>query len=107
MTSSGEKIPPDDLEQAIGMDPLVNQVMVVGENRPFITALVVVNPLEWEKLCESLSLDPTDAESFRSQRCPSGCDETDPCRNPKLPNLRSAGVTFTSRALPGPLKMEQ
>ena len=67
VTSSGEKIPPDDLEQAIGMDPLVNQVMVVGENRPFITALVVVNPLEWEKLCESLSLDPTDAESFRSR----------------------------------------
>ena len=43
VTSTGEKISPSDLEQAIAGDPLFEQVMVVGEQRPFIAALVVLN----------------------------------------------------------------
>jgi long-chain acyl-CoA synthetase len=43
VTSTGEKVSPVDLEQAIGADPLFEQVMVLGEQRPFIAALAVVN----------------------------------------------------------------
>ena len=40
------------MELAIQTDPLFEQVMVVGEARPFITALAVVNEAEWENKCE-------------------------------------------------------
>lgn len=64
VTSTGEKIPPNDLELAIQADPLFEQVMVYGEGRPFITALAVVNPEEWEKFAKSLEVDPIDPESL-------------------------------------------
>lgn len=41
--SNGEKISPPDIEMAILQDPLIDQVVVVGEGRPFLSALVVVN----------------------------------------------------------------
>ncbi len=39
--SNGEKIPPTDIEDAILQDTWVDQVMVVGEGRPFLVALIV------------------------------------------------------------------
>lgn len=60
VTSTGEKIPPTDMELAIQTDPLFEQVMVVGEARPFITALAVVNEAEWEKFAKEFNVDPSD-----------------------------------------------
>mgnify|MGYP001465115121 CR=1 FL=1 len=48
------------MELAIQTDPLFEQVMVVGEARPFITALAVVNEAEWEKFAKEFNVDPTD-----------------------------------------------
>ncbi|MDP2785402.1 MAG: long-chain fatty acid--CoA ligase [Sulfurimicrobium sp.] len=56
VTSSGEKVPPADLEMAIGQEPLFEQAMVVGEGRPHLAALLVLNRSEWEKLAASLGL---------------------------------------------------
>jgi long-chain acyl-CoA synthetase len=39
--SNGEKISPEDIESAILQDPVFEQVMVVGEARPFLVLLVV------------------------------------------------------------------
>jgi long-chain acyl-CoA synthetase len=61
--SNGEKVPPADLEQAIGMDPLFEQAMIVGEGRPYLAALVVLNRSRWEILAAGLGL-----ESDRSDR---------------------------------------
>ncbi len=66
VTSTGEKIPPVDLESAIETDPLFAQTMVLGENRPFISLIAVLAPEEWKKLAESLSLDPADPASLSS-----------------------------------------
>ncbi len=44
--ANGEKMPPCDMEDAIADDPLVEQVMVLGDSRPFLTALVVLNASE-------------------------------------------------------------
>ena len=55
--SNGEKIPPEDLEQAIGMNPLFEQTMIVGEGRPYLAALVVLNRARWEKLADRLGID--------------------------------------------------
>jgi long-chain acyl-CoA synthetase len=48
--SNGEKVPPADIELAIATDPLFEQVLVVGEGRPYLAALVVLNNEEWKKL---------------------------------------------------------
>ena len=58
VTSTGEKLPPADLELAITEDPLFEQVMVIGEGRPFVSALAVLNREEWEKLATALDVDP-------------------------------------------------
>ena len=60
VTSTGEKVPPVDLEQAIETDPLIDQAMVYGENRPFICALIVVNSDHFDRFASSLNLDPKD-----------------------------------------------
>src|SRR5579871_2361647 len=49
VTSTGEKIAPGDLETAILADPLFAQVMVIGENRPYLAVLAVLNPEAWER----------------------------------------------------------
>nr|WP_249792442.1 AMP-dependent synthetase/ligase [Bradyrhizobium sp. BRP22] len=61
VTSTGEKIAPVDLETAILADPLFEQAMVIGENRPFLAALVVLNAKAWER--EKGRLAGSDAEA--------------------------------------------
>jgi long-chain acyl-CoA synthetase len=60
--SNGEKIPPVDMEAAILQDNLFEQVMVMGEGRPYLTAFVVVNHEQWTKLAGQNGLPP-DVES--------------------------------------------
>ncbi|HET8747019.1 MAG TPA: AMP-binding protein [Ramlibacter sp.] len=57
VTSTGEKVPPADLEMAIAEDPLFEQVMVLGEGRPYLAALVVLNREGWTALAAGLRLD--------------------------------------------------
>ena len=67
VTSTGEKVSPADLESAIEHDRLFAQTMVIGENRPFIACLAVVDKDEWRKLCSALSLDPESPDSLTDQ----------------------------------------
>jgi long-chain acyl-CoA synthetase len=64
VTSTGEKIPPGDLEAAIIQDPLFDQVLAVGENRPYLVALLVLNQEEWKKITASLNLKADDPQSL-------------------------------------------
>lgn len=57
VTSTGEKVPPADLEMAVMEDPLFEQVLVVGESRPFVGALAVLNAQSWAELATRLGLD--------------------------------------------------
>ena len=47
--SNGEKLPPQDVEFALLHDPVFEQVMLVGEGRPFLTLLTVTKETD-EKL---------------------------------------------------------
>ena len=78
--SNGEKVPPGDMENAIVLDELVDQVLVIGEGRPFLSALLVPNPEAFARVAEKLHLDPANEaicqdENLRSifmqhvQRC--------------------------------------
>ncbi len=55
VTSTGEKIAPGDLETAILGDPLFAQAMVIGDNRPYLAVLAVLNPELWEQEKRSLA----------------------------------------------------
>lgn len=50
VTSTGEKIPPADMEAAILRDPTFEQVMVIGEGRSYLSALVVPSERGWETI---------------------------------------------------------
>ena len=63
VTSTGEKIPPGDLELALLADPLLEQTFVVGENRPFIACVAVLARDEWQRLASDLGLDPAQPAS--------------------------------------------
>ncbi len=65
--SNGEKIPPMDMECAISLEPLFEQALVVGEGRPYLTALVVLNAQHWVTLAKEHQLDPFAASSLRNK----------------------------------------
>ncbi len=62
--SNGEKVPPADMELAIALDPLFEQVLVIGEGRPFLSALLVLNADLWPGLARDYGLDPDAAGSL-------------------------------------------
>ncbi len=66
VTSTGEKIAPVDLETAILGDTVFEQVMVIGEGRPYIAALAVLNRESWAREAQRLGLDPGHSASLRS-----------------------------------------
>ncbi len=54
--SNGEKVALADLEMAISIDPLFDQAIVIGEGRPFLTVLAVLNQALWEELTGALKV---------------------------------------------------
>jgi len=44
VTSSGKNVAPSVLEERLKSHPLVSQAMVVGDDRPFVAALIALNP---------------------------------------------------------------
>ncbi len=63
--SNGEKVAPVDLEQAICLDPLFEQALVLGEGWPALGALLVLSTERWPALARDPGLDPTDPVSLR------------------------------------------
>jgi len=66
--SNGEKVPPGDMEMSIGLDPLIEQVLVVGEGRSFLSVLLVINADLWTGLAREYGLNPAAAESLADPR---------------------------------------
>ena len=56
---NGEKVPPVDMEMAIQMDPLYEQVLVYGEAKPYLSAIVVLNDEEWARAATEAKLNPS------------------------------------------------
>ena len=67
VTSTGQKVPPADMEMALTMEPLFDQAMVVGEGRPYLAALLVLAPEPWARLAGRLGLDPDDPARWRTR----------------------------------------
>lgn len=90
VTSTGEKVPPGDLELALAADPLFAQAFVVGEQRPFIAAVVVMNPSEWQRLAGSLGLSPDAPDSLAAPAA----------REAALARIKKAAAGFPHYAVP-------
>lgn len=55
--STGEKVPPADMEAAILRDPLFEQVMLIGEMRSYLSVLAVLNPARRHNFIAQYGLD--------------------------------------------------
>jgi len=49
ITAGGKNISPQNIENALKAAPLVSQALVIGDRRPYVTALVTVDPAEAAK----------------------------------------------------------
>ena len=54
--SIGEKISPVDIELGIIADPLFEQVIVLGEGKPYLSVFAMLNREQWEKLAAQANL---------------------------------------------------
>lgn len=59
--SNGEKVPPVDIESAIARDALFEQVMLLGEGKPYLSVMTVLNGDQWKKLCAERGLNAAPA----------------------------------------------
>ncbi len=66
--STGEKITPDNVEMALIEDPLIDQAMVVGEGKPYLAALLVLNTQAWGALAKRWSLLAEDSAALADER---------------------------------------
>ena len=53
--ANGEKVPPADMEAAIAMDALFEQVLVLGEGKPYLSAIVVLNSEQKKNFLKSFA----------------------------------------------------
>ncbi|HEX9078133.1 MAG TPA: AMP-binding protein, partial [Desulfuromonadaceae bacterium] len=66
--ATGEKVAPEDLEIAIVVNPLFEQVMVLGEGKPYLAALAVLNERQWQRLAARLNIPPDRTELLESDQ---------------------------------------
>lgn len=57
--STGENVNPVMLETELEKDTLIKQAMVVGDNRPFVAAFLVLDDENWKAVAAANSLDPS------------------------------------------------
>jgi long-chain acyl-CoA synthetase len=56
--SIGEKINPNMIEVEITRDPLFEQAVAIGNGRPFLSALIVLNREAWRRFAQDNGADP-------------------------------------------------
>ncbi|MDM4719278.1 AMP-dependent synthetase/ligase [Micromonospora sp. WMMA1363] len=49
VTAAGQNLAPGPIEEAIRAHPLVSQCVLVGDGRPYVTALVTIDPQVWQR----------------------------------------------------------
>ena len=66
--NNGEKVPPSEMEAAIQLDPLFEQAMIVGEGKPYLAALIVLNEEHWNSFAAHRHLDPAQPATLRDPK---------------------------------------
>jgi long-chain acyl-CoA synthetase len=65
--SNGEKISPIDVESAIAQDPLFEQVMLLGEAKPYLSVIAVLSAEQWKKAAAAAGVSPDTAGAASEQ----------------------------------------
>ena len=68
ITSSGKNISPTNLENALKTSPLISEAVVFGDKRPYLVALLTLDPDEAPRLAEHLGVDPDLKAMARDER---------------------------------------
>jgi len=63
-TSGGKYIAPQQIENKLVESPLIEQVMVVGENRNFVSALIVPSFMNLEQWCKDNNIEANSREEM-------------------------------------------
>jgi long-chain acyl-CoA synthetase len=50
VSSNGKKIYPARIESLFKIEPLINQVLLIGDRQPYVTAIITINPAAAETL---------------------------------------------------------
>jgi long-chain acyl-CoA synthetase len=64
ITSSGKNISPSNIENALKLSRWVSQAVVFGDRRPYLTALLTLDPDEVEALAEKVGAEGADAAAL-------------------------------------------
>lgn len=62
--ANGEKVPPLDIENALNISPSIDQSFVIGESKPFLSALIVLNEGYKKDLMAKYKYSRSDFETF-------------------------------------------
>ena len=65
--SNGEKLPPADMENAILRDPLFEQVMLLGEAKPYLSVIAVLTAEHWKKLAAENGWNASDPNAVSAK----------------------------------------
>lgn len=68
VTATGEKLAPAEVEFRIASNPLFDQVVVIGNNRPFVTALAVLDQERWAEVARANALDPAEPNTSKAEK---------------------------------------
>jgi len=75
ITAGGKNVAPQNLENLLKLSPVVSQVLVVGDRRPFVAALVTVDPVcglepgsEEARVAVQEAVDAANAEASRYEQ---------------------------------------
>ncbi len=66
--SNGENVNPQPLESSISTDPLVEQVCIIGDGRPYLAAILVLDWALWHQQAHEWGVDPNQPNSTGSHR---------------------------------------
>lgn len=90
--STGEKIPPADMEAAILRDALFEQVMLIGEARSYLAVLAVLNLTNWQTFCAQNKFD----QDFKNQ-----------VQQQQIEEILLERITYQIREFPGYAKIRR
>jgi long-chain acyl-CoA synthetase len=91
--TSGHSVNPGPLEQKLSRIPCVGHAMVAGHGRPYLTAL--------------LALDPQAAEAWAAEHGKAGASLAELAADPRLRALADGAVTAVNEELPGAERIRQ
>jgi long-chain acyl-CoA synthetase len=67
ITAGGKNITPANLENGLKQNRWISQAVVIGDRRPYLTALITLDPEEAPALAEQLGLESSDLAALSSE----------------------------------------